>query len=240
MPRSNTGAELFKQLDSVEKYISAAAGDQVISAAVATGVTLVTVAGSTSFASADPVLIIGDGGVELNEITGAPSTAMPLKYKTQFAQSAGGRLLEMTKIIVGDIEQGGVVISPSQQLTSIYSAIASVPIAAIASPVEMSATIPLLGWNNLNLQTFFGITEAESGTGTAADPYTMNVGESNVNGVGYQAFRLTGKLFDGRTVLIDLIDARVQIGGSMTFNRQTPAVIPVTIKFNNLIQRIYT
>lgn len=240
MPRSNTGAELFKQLDSVEKFVPASGGDQTISSAVATAVTLVTVGATTSFASADPVLIIGDGGMELNEITGTPATAMPLKYRTAFAQSAGGRLLEMQKLVVGDIEQGGVVITPSQQLTSIFSAIANVPIAQIASPVEMQATIPLLGWNNLNLQTFFGISETEVGAGTPADPYQVAVGEANINNVGYQAFRLWGTLFDGRRVIIDLVDARVQVSGSITLNRQAPAVLPVTIKFNNLIQRIST
>jgi len=240
MPRINNGGELFKQLDSIEKYVQVAGGDQTATSAVVTGVTLVTVGATTSFASADPVFIIGDGGFELNEITGTPATAMPLKWKTQFAQSVGARLLEAQKIVLGDIGQDGVQLTPSQQLTAIFSAISSVPIAQIASPVELQATFGLLGWNNLNLQTFFGITEGETGAGTAADPYTAMVGEANINNAGYQAFRFTGKLFDGRTVMVDLLDARIQVSGSIQFNRQSPAILPVTLKFNNLIQRIST
>jgi len=240
MPRSNNGSEIFKVLTALDKYIPASGGDQTFTTAVTTGVTLCTVGATTSFVSADPVILFGDGGMELNAITGTPATAMPLLYKTSFAQSVGGRLLEMQKIVLGDIDPAGVQFTPSQQLTEVMSALSSVPIATIPGAVQMSATFSLLGWNNLNLQEWFGITEGESGAGSTADPYYVAVGESNIGNASFKCYRLTGTLFDGRTVQLDFNDARVQVGGTAQFNRgQNPANMPVTVKFNNLVQRIF-
>lgn len=239
MPRSNNGSEIFKAITGLDKYVPATGGDTTFTTAVVTGVTLATVAASTSLVSADPVILYGDGGMELNAITGTPATAMPLLYKTAFAQSVGGRMLEMSRVILGDIDPAGLQFTPSQQLQDVMSALSSVPIATIPGPVAMQATFSLLGWNNLNLQEWFGITETESGAGTTADPYYVAIGEGNIGNRTFSCYRMTGTLFDGRTVQIDFCDARVQVGGTAQFNRQNPATMPVTIKCNNVVQRIF-
>jgi hypothetical protein len=238
MPRTNDNRELLKQLDLVERFVQTTGGDQTATAAIVAGLTLATIAASTSFASADPVLIVGDGGTELNEITGTPATAMPLKYKIQLAQSIGARVLEMQKLTLGDIDPGGVKIASSQQLNAIMSAISNTPIAQYASPVELSFEIPLIGMNNLNLAAFFGITEAETGAGTTADPYALTAGQDNINTQGYLAYRVSGTLFDGRRIYFDIVDARQSANGTLQINRQAPTIITLSGKFNVLTTRI--
>lgn len=238
MPRTNDNRELLKQLDLVERFVQTSGGDTTFTTAITTGLTLGTVAATTSFVSADPVFIIGDAGTELNFITGTPATAMPFQYKLQLAQSVGARMLEMQKLTLGDIDPSGVKITSSQSLNSIMSAIANNPIAQFASPVELGFEIPVMGMNNLNMAAFFGITEAETGAGSVADPYTLTVGQDNINTQGYLGYRISGTFFDGRRVYFDLVDARQNANGTITVNRQSPSVLTLNGKFNTMHIRI--
>lgn len=241
--RTGTNEEILKQLDSVERYVQTVTTpfDQTATAAIVAGATLATVGATANAASLDPVLFIGDGSPELNFIAAAPATAMGFRYPFLNGQSIGARLLEMTKIQLGDIEPGGVQIQSSQQLNSIMSAIANTPIAQFPSPVEFSFNIPLLGFNPKNVAAFFGIEEAGVvGSGTAAAPESILVGQDNVGNQGYLAYRIWGTLYDGRRVILDLCDARQSANGGFTLNRQTPTVITLNGKFNSLIVRAGT
>ena len=241
MPRLNDSTQLFKSISTLEVFRLATAtpGDTITTAALAAAAPSVSVSATTSFASADPVFIIGDGGVELNAC-GTPALAMPLKYKAAFAQSTGARFVEAIGVNLGYLSEAGATFSPSQSLTAILSANSATPLNYITGSAELSATFELLAFSGLNLHTMLGITEAETGVGTAADPYQYVVGGANIGTQGTQCFRLTGVLHSLQNFHLDFLNARIEVGGQMTFNRSAPAVYPVTIKFTNMVKRQWT
>lgn len=242
MPRLNDGTQLFKSISTLDVYRLATAtpGDTITTAAVSVGASTVSVSATTSFASLDPVFIIGDGGVELNEIGGAPALAMPVKYKTAFAQSTGARFVEALKTTLGYLSEEGASFSPSQSLSAILSANSATPLNYISGIAELSVSFGLLAFTGLNLQTMLGITEAETGTGVTADPYQYVVGGANIGTQGTQCFRLTGVLHSLQNFHMDFLNARVEVGGQVTMNRGAPAIYPVTIKFTSMVKRQWT
>lgn len=241
MPRLNDGTQLFKSISTLEAYRLATAtpGDTITTASLAAGASSVSVSATTSFASADPVFIIGDGGVELNAC-GTPALAMPLKYKAAFAQSAGARFVEAISVGLGYLSEEGASFSPSQSLSAILSANSATPLNYISGIAELSVSFGLLAFTGLNLHTMLGITEAETGAGTSADPYQYVVGGANIGTQGTQCFRLTGVLHSLQNFHMDFLNARVEVGGQVTMNRGAPAVYPVTIKFTSMVKRQWT
>jgi len=244
MPRQNDGTELFRKLTAFDLYriASGTFGDTTTTAAILGDGTETTVAVTaiTNFANGDPVFISGSGGVELNAVNGTPATAMPVKFKPKLAQASGARFVEAVKVPLGKVAEGGVSISPSRSLTAIPSALDDFPIAYIEGAVEVSFTVPLLGYNIPNWQLLIGYAEGETGTGTAADPWQGVIGAVNQTLLGLQAFRLEGLRHDGKTVLVDLLDAKLETSGSVEHNRTAPAQLSVTGRVTKMIIRVHT
>jgi hypothetical protein len=242
MPRQNTGQELYKFLTNLSKFmVQSGGGDTTTSASLAVGASTVTTAAITNFTNGDPVCIDGDGGTELNAINGTVATSEPLKYKSAFAQSSGARFVEMVEKPLGHIDENGITFGVQQQLNPVVSAISRVPIGyLVGGPGEMSLSVALRGFNNLNFQTMYGLDEAETGTGTSADPYQAAIGLVNLGSHGLLCFRASGTLYDGRTVTQDFCGAKVEVNGSIQIGSSRPPVIPLVIKYTNIIQRIWT
>lgn len=241
MPRLNDNTQIFKSISTLDVYRLATAtpGDTVTTAALSVSASVCSVSATTSFASADPVFIIGDGGVELNAC-GTPATAMPLLYKAAFAQSTGARFVEAVKTPLGYLSEDGVTFAPSQSLSAILSANSATPLNYISGIAELSVSFGLLAFTGLNLQTLLAITESEIGTGVVADPYQYSVGGANIGTQGVQCFRLTGILHSLQNFHMDFLNARVEVGGQTTMNRSAPAIYPVTIKFTSMVKRQWT
>ena len=240
MPRLNNGLEVLKGISKVELFslASGTRGDTTSTSALAKGAALVALTAITNFTANDPVFIIGDGGLELNQI-GTPATNMPLKYKAAIAQGAGARVVEAVARNVGHIDNSGVQYSATVQLTPIDAATSVTPIAQQRGAGELTATFNLRGFNNLNFQLAHGVEEGEDGTGTEADPHQVYVGGTELGTHGLLCARVTGYRFDGKTVTQDYLNAIIEVNARTNFGGSTPAVLPVSMKFDGVIQRIW-
>lgn len=241
MPRVLDGTELFRYLTDISAYrvVATAPGDTTVAATATVGATTVSVAATTSFTTSDPVFIIGTGGFELNEISGAVAVAMPLKYKVAQAQPVGARFVEAVRVQLGHIDEDGPSLTASGSITAIGSAIARGAIQFVNAPGELGFDFGLLGWNNLNLQAWLGIPEAETGAGSAADPYQMVAKASLFATEGPQAIRLTGVRHDAKNVLVDLLDCKIIPQGNVNLSGKGRAALPCSMRYTSFISRVW-
>jgi hypothetical protein len=239
MPRLNNGLEVLKGISKVELFsIAATPGDTVTTEALAKLAATVDVTSATGFTSGDPVFIIGDGGVELNAV-GTPATEMPLKFKAAIAQSIGARFVEAVARNVGHVTGAGVQYSASLQLTPIDAATSVTPIAYQRGSGELSASLALRGMNNLNMQLAHGVDEGETGVGSEADPSQIVIGGIDLGTHGIQCMRVHGYRFDGKIVLWDYLNITVEVQAQINKGGTTPAEIPLRVKMDTMVQRIW-
>lgn len=243
MPRLNTGQELFKHLDSLSVFrVVSGGGSTTAAGAITAGATTLNFASTTSFTAADPLILSGASATELLVIGAAvtPTTAVPITRPAAAANPIGTQILEAVETVLGHVQQGGIQLSGQAPLTAIYSALRQSPLAYIRGYGEMQASFGLLGFNIPNLMTAFGITEAEGGTGTTADPYRGFLGGGNIGSQGIQVFRATGTRFDGATIIADFCNAFVEPQGAISLARAAEAPIPVNMRFSDLIVRQFS
>jgi hypothetical protein len=242
MPRTLDATQLFRKLTDLSFYRlkTAPAGSTTSTGALTVGQTTLTVGSVTNFASADPVILSGSGGVELNEVVAAASTnGFVLLYKAAVAQNAGASIQEATRLQLGHLEENGLQISPSFAQTAIRSAIADLPIQYIPGQAEIVANFGLLEFVGQNWQTAFGIPESEIGTGIITDPYQVYIGGTDFGTQTLQVLRAAGTLFSGDTVYLDFNDARIEVQGSVNLNRQNAAAIPCAVRCSSMTFRYY-
>lgn len=242
MPRKNDGTELLKRLDTLQVFRQVSGGGNTTLAATLTaGATAVNLTASTSFTANDPIFLQGAGGFELNAITATtPTTAVPLLYKAAFGQPAGARVIEAVASNLAHITEDGLSWSASANLTDVFSALQSGAIARIFGQGTQEVGFSLLGFNGLNLQTWLGMPEAETGAGSSADPYQVALGGSTMGTQGLQCIRATGTRFDGSTVQLDFNDAVLIPSGAVTMNRSAAAALPCTLRFSDAVVRIWS
>ncbi len=241
MPRLNNGLEVLKGISKVEAFsiVSATPGDTVTTADLAKGGATIGVSAITNFSAADPVFIIGDGGVELNKI-GTPNLTMPLAWKAAIAQTAGARFVEAVARNLGHVDANGVQYGASVQLTPIDAATSVTPIGYQRGLGELTASMGLRGWNNLNMQFAHGVDESESGAGSAADPYQIIIGGTDLGTHATQCLRVTGYRYDSKTVTLDFNNITIEVQLRTNIGGNQPAVLPVSLKFDTLVQRIWS
>jgi hypothetical protein len=242
MPRQNTGQEVWKSLSSLQVFRQVPAGGSTTAAAAITaGATAVNFGSTATFASGDPLFIVGATGTELNAITAVtPSTAVPLLYPAQMANPSGSQLLEAVATDLGHLDQSGLVIDPQSPLAAVFSALGHTPIAYLRGYGELMAQVALLGFNILNLQTLFGTTESEAGTGTSGSPYSAAIVGASVGTQGIQCVRATGLRVDGSTVILDLNNAVIAPRGGINLSRGVVTTLPLEIRFQSWGIRIYS
>lgn len=241
MPRQNDGAELFKALDSLQVFRQVSGGGSTTLAAAATGgASVINITANTNFTANDPVMIIGSGGTELNAITNTtPTTAVPLLYKLGSAQASGAQVIEAVGSSLAHISEDGIDWGGNMPINPVYSALSNAAINYYYGNVELEGALNLLGFNVANLHTWFGITEAETGTGTSADPYQGVVAGALMGTQGVQCLRATGRRFD-KNIIVDFQDAKIAPAGTAKMNRATPSGFPCTIKCTGYILRVWT
>lgn len=241
MPRLNNGLEILKGVSSIEIFqiASGTIGDTTVTGVLTVGDASAAVAALTNFTEADPVFIIGDGGVELNKL-GTPDLTMPFGFKIGVAQGAGARLVEAVGRNLGHVDENGFNYSASLQLTPIDAATSATPLGYQRGSGELSVKFGLRGFNNLNWQFIHGSDEGESGAGTLADPHQVAVGSLELGSHGIICARVTGYRFDLKTVTQDYLNATVEVAVNTTLGGRTPAVLPASLKFERVIQRIWS
>lgn len=240
MPRLLTGDSIFRKPTALDLYRiqTGTIGDTVTTAPIVGDGSEATVAvtASTNFTNGDPVFTIGDGGVELLKI-GAPNLSMPVSYKPKIPQSTGARFVEAVKVPLGKPTDDGIQITPSKQLTEVFSAIDDVAVAFIDGPLSLQCTMPLLEYSGLNWQLMTGYADEETGAGSAADPYQYVIGKLNQTLQGTVVIRMSGLRHDGKFLQWDLLDARAEVSQGIDHNRQAPSKLVATMKFSRMILR---
>jgi hypothetical protein len=138
------------------------------------------------------------------------------------------------------VAEGGLQFSGSNTLTEIKAATSRTAIAFFGESTTLSISVPLLGYNNLNLQAVYGVTESESGSGTEAAPYVALISGDTVGTQGLHCYRAEGVLYDGRIVQVDFTQATVEINNTITIGAPNPDGMTLTAKVTSFIQRIWT
>lgn len=241
MPRSNDGNEVFKYLTDMYKFVIASGshGDTTTSSPTIKTAEVIDLTATTNFSANDYVFIIGSSAAEINALSGAPATSdSGLALPTSQAFETGARVVEATRINLGHLDEAGVTLTGALPLNPVNAATSRVPITYIPGQGSLGGSFNLRGWNNLNLQTVFGIPEAEAGTGAADDPYTAVISTTNIGTESTLAFRAVGVLIDGRIATVDFmgvvpaVNANIQVGG------QQPATLAVPFNCTAIISRI--
>jgi hypothetical protein len=241
MPRNN---DLFRYLNSVKKYtiVTATPGDTTTTEAIV-GYTVgtetsVDVVASTNFTAADPVMIIGTGGVELATI-GTPATTMPVTRPLLVPQASGARMVEAVATDLGHIGPEGVTFGGSSSLTSIFAATARAAVSYFPAPAEMTFTIPLRYKSGLDLQAAFGVPEQETGSGVVGTPWAVHAGQTNIATQTIHCYRLEGVSESGRTVQVDILGARLEVNVADNRGGTDPGVVNIQGKMTGVSQFIW-
>jgi hypothetical protein len=242
MPRTNSGSELFQYLDHFYKFViqSGTIGDTTTAAATVVGTASVDVVASTNFTAGDYVMVDGDAGVEVMTLGTIATTPMPTTVPFLLASSSGARMVEAQRIDMGHVAEGGIQFGGSQTLTEIKAATSRTAIAFFGESTTLTMTVPLLGYNNLNLLATFGATESEDGSGTSSDPYGAAISSDTVGTQGLHCYRAEGTLYDGRIVQIDFTGATVEVNANITIGAPNPDGMTLNAKVTSFIQRIWT
>ncbi len=241
MPRINSGLEVYKQLDSVTKYIlqTTSPGDQTTTGATTVGGTTVLVGATTNFTTADMAFLTGSAGTELVTL-GTVATTMPIG-QSLLVHPIGSRLVEVQAIALGHIDDQGVDFGGSLTLNPINAATSRVPIAYFADPGEFNFSFNLLGENNLNMQAAFGVTEGETGAGTSGSPYGAAITGAVVgNQSALMGFRFLGQNNNSQTIQLDLMGCSIEVNVAAKMGGGTPIVWTLAGKYTTLLQRIWT
>jgi hypothetical protein len=241
MPRLNTQTERYKNITEIALF--EAPSSSVVSTtsagALAYGDQVIDLTAVTSMADGDHLFIDGDGGLELNQISGTPATTdCPLKYKAELAQASGATVTVVSKKVLGYPTRDGLALGGSLSNTAIESAIAALPIGYVAGVADLTLNFAMYGWNVQNLQLMFGAPEKEQGTGTSSDPYQGGVFGSTVATAGTRVLRITGTRADLKTWTIDFLDFVHEISGNTQMGKD-PASYPVAGKCTGIIKRIW-
>lgn len=241
MPRLNNGLEILKGISKIELFSLATGtiGDTVTTEQLAQNAADVDVSAMTNFTAADPVFIIGDGGLELNAIGTPATTPMPLKYKAALPQSTGARLVEAVGRNIGHVTEAGVQYAANLALTPINASTSITPLAYQRGQGELRANWALRGFNNLNWQIIHGQEEGEGGAGTAADPHQVVVSGQTLGTHGLLCARIHGYRFDGKLVMQDYLNCTIEVQATVNLGGTTPAELPMAVRFDAMVQRIW-
>lgn len=243
MPRLLTGQEVWKSLDTFQVFRQVSGGGSTTAAAAITaGATVANFASTTTFAASDPLFIVSAAGTELNAIGAAvtPTTAVPLLYPAAISAASGAQLLEAVATSLGHIQQGGFSFNPGTPLVPVFSALGHLPVTYLRGFGEFVANFGLLGFNVLNFQSMFGMTENEGGAGTSANPYRGAITGGDVGTQGVQCLRATGTRQDGSSIIADFNNAFIAPAGPVALSRGVETALPCEVRFTSYVVRIYS
>lgn len=124
-------SSIIKSLTSIDLYKiqPTSPGDTVTTGALARAATTIPVSSLTGFADTEPLFIVGDGGTELNAVSGTPAAGNIVPARPiALAQSTGARVVEAIKYALGHIAEGTARFTGTSTTTPIPAATSSTPI----------------------------------------------------------------------------------------------------------------
>lgn len=233
----------IRKLTSLVRYqiVATTPGDTTVATATTRSATVVTIAATTNFTSADPVFLIGSGGFELISAIGALSTAMPISnQKIHFIHPVGTRFVEAVAYPLGKIAKGTAKLTGAKPVTSIFTDVDDSAVGFIDGTKELGAAFGLYEMTAEALQVAFGDAEDIIGAGTNADPFQGAVGDPNaLASLSAIAFRATGLLQGGRVFEVDFLNARMEVNiDSPLDGRDAPPVLQCGVKCAQILWRI--
>jgi hypothetical protein len=242
MPRQNSIDEVFQYLTTMYKFVEKTGthGSTTASEAITADMADTDVASETNFANGDFVLISGSGGVEISNAATVSAGNLAWDRPVQIAQDTGATIVEASRIDVGHIGEEGVTFGGTQTITPINAATSRTPLGYIIQAAELTFSVPMLGTNNLNLQSVFGVTEGEQGAGTPSDPYVAVIDGNTIGTQGLSAWRAVGSLYGGEIIEIDFLGVTVEINVSRNIGGTAVTGYTLNAKATGFLQRIWT
>lgn len=240
--RLNNAQRILKSLRKIEKFYVPTTTPvvDVLSAAVAAAAAAVTVTTFGSWATADDIIVVGSGGMELNRFGTKPGSAapIPLRRPAVLAQDTGAVISKATRADLGYIEDAGGSFGGSASKTGIGAANAVGAIAFIdGEPAEPSFSWGVRESDLKNILGAYGIDEdAIVGAGTDADPYVAYIGSDNIGSAANFCLRLSGLLVNNRTQYAELWNCTPEVNISAAFGgKGTPVVWNMSVKYTKSI-----
>lgn len=235
-----TLASVFKSLTSITAYKAVSGGgDQLTTLAAARDATTLTLAATTSFTALDPIIIVGDGGSELNSYASAASLVVTLGRKLALAQSVGARVYEAAAVAMGHIAEDSARFGGTSSSNPIPAATSSTPIGYLQVGGELNWGFSLLGFDTRTLAYSFGQDELETGTGVSGDPYQTVIGQGTVGTHGLLCFRAKGVRKDGMNVEVDFNDCTIDAAADVNISGKQVRPVAVGGRCTSHIMRIY-
>jgi hypothetical protein len=238
-----TAASIFKQLTSITLYRTqpTSPGDTLTTAALARLAATIPVAAITGFADTEPFVIQGDGGTELNAVSGAPAGLNIIPARPiALVQSSGARVLEMIASAAGHIVEGSAKIAGTSSTTPILAATSATPIGFLSNAGALTFAFGLLGFDSRSLAMTFGQEENETGAGSSADPYQIPIGQSSVGTHGLLCARARGIRKDGKIIEVDMCDMTITVAADVNISGKAVTPISVAGSMTGAIVRIWS
>lgn len=222
MPRTNTNAELFAELDRVGviRDVSSGVETTIATAAVDEGDTEIEVADGTGLAAGD-LLRIGTGAVqEVAVIEGVVDDTITLVSELAYDHAIGEDVVEQERTVLGDVTDDGVGTELQIGRSQINAATQKERYAFLDEYVNGRVTFGVLNHSIENLLASLGIDEANiHGAGSAADPYVADETPDDINAVENQSFYFTGSLKNGTVVEVQLWRTSVDANRAIQYVR---------------------
>lgn len=235
-------ASIVKSLTSIDLYKiqPTSPGDTVTSAGLARAATTIPVSSLTGFADTEPFFIVGDGGTELNTVSGTPSAgAITPALPIALAQSSGARVVEALKYSLGHIAEGSARLTGTSTTTPINAATSQTPIGYLTSAGALGFSIGGLSFDTRILNLAFGQDELETGAGTSGDPWTTVVSQLSVGTHALACLRGRALRKDGKNIQLDMLDCTVTVNADINFSGKAVNAITIAGSCTGHVIRIW-
>lgn len=241
MPRTNNDTEIFRNFTNVNFYriVIGTPADTTTTAVIATGDAVANVVSAANFANGDPFLLVGDGGMELGSILGAPVAAMPLARKLLLPQSIGARFVKAAKTYAGKTDPNGFQFGADTSLVAVMSGDQRLPVGYYVEKGEITCDLALLGFSIENFQLSMGMTESVIGAGTGADPWQGTLTGASLGQHELMCIRVAGVRMDGRNIEYDFLNCKVAPSGKNQLKQVAGVSYGMTVKAVGCTKRIW-
>lgn len=235
MPRANAGTEVLAEVTEVGVMtdVAASPGNTTLTAGVAAGATLISVASATNFTAGDLFRIGNRPLIEAGEIESIATLDFTLKSALGDAYASGEVVREIEDTPIGDVTEDGVAIvfdggeTPVRSGTK-YGVYTYIP----SGDRAISCPFSLLNVELENFALAAGIVESDiTGAGSAVDPYVLHLREDLYDAELERIWYWQGLRVDGTIVRVEANSGRVfSPQGQISFAQGRPTNIPVVVR----------
>lgn len=238
MARTNTNAELFKELDQVGviRDVSSGASGSVNTATVKGDTTIVLGSGEGTNFAEDDYIRVGTGKTqEVAQIESIAADTLTLVSALAYAHSAAESVVEQEKVQIGDLTDDGISTATEIGRSQVNSATSREFYAMLDEYFKGQTTFSVLNHSLENLLASLGIDEDNvHGSGTSADPSVADETPDDINGVENQSWYFTGTLNNGTAVEVQLWRCSVDGNRSIQYVRGGDgSPIPFTVDYGH-------